>query len=201
MKKVIALLFLLSLMVTTYAAEAAKVITLKDVGVFKASVPDDQFGPEFAESRATKLHHHKKMGQVTMGLMTATFLTALWSKHEVDDARAKRGGQSSTDDANKYNLHMGLALTTLVSYYATAYYSLSAPKPQGMVDEKARNWHKGLAWVHGTAMVLAPVLGLLALKDYHDGKNPEGIAKLHKPVMMAGFAAFAAAFTIATLEF
>jgi hypothetical protein len=200
MKKLIALFFLLSLMATTYAAEETKVITLKEVGVFKASVPDDQFGPEFAESRATKLHHHKKMGQVTMGLMTATFISALWSKHEVDDARAKRGG-NSTDDASKYNLHMGLALTTLVSYYATAYYSLSAPKPEGMSDEKARKWHKGLAWIHGTAMVLAPVLGVLALKDYHDGNDPEGIAKLHKPVMMAGFAAFAAAFTIATFEF
>jgi hypothetical protein len=96
---------------------------------------------------------------------------------------------------------MGLAVTSLVSYYATAYYSLSAPKPEGMVDEKSRQWHKGLAWIHGTAMVLAPVLGLMALKDYHDGKDPTGIAKVHKPLMILGYAAFAASFTIATLEF
>ncbi len=132
-----------------------------------------------------------------MGLMVASFASAYLGKKKIDDDRAARGGVKSTEDASNMNLHMGISALTLVSYFTTAYFSLSAPKPDDFAQTSARSWHTGLAWIHGSAMVLAPVLGYLAFKDYHDGKDPSGIAKLHRPLMMVGFGAFAASYSIA----
>jgi hypothetical protein len=172
-------------------------VKMEDLGVFSSSVPEGQMTDSILEMRENKLHHHKKMGHITMGLMTASFLTAVLAKHDIDDARSSRGGLRSKDDASKLNLHMGLSLATLASYYTTAYFSLSAPKSDAYQDESARSWHKGLAWIHGPAMILAPILGALAFKDHHDGEEVGGLGKLHKPVMMAGFAAFLASYSIA----
>jgi hypothetical protein len=175
-------------------------IELKDIGIFNAKVPEKNFSDDLVDARIHKLEHHKKMGHITMGLMVASFVSAVLGKHQIDDERSKRGGIKSGDDAGKMNLHMGIAALTTASYFTTAYFSLSAPKSDEMEDEPARKWHKGLAWVHGTAMVLAPILGYLAFKDYHDGEDPSGLAKLHRPIMMVGFAAFAASYSIAVYE-
>lgn len=189
----IALCFLLSF--SGYAAENE--VELSDIGIFNATVPADKFTDSMLELRTHKLEHHKMMGHVTMGLMAASFITAIIGRKGIDDDRAARGGGKSTKDASNMNLHMGVSALTLASYFTTAYFSLSAPKPSDFESSTARHWHKGLAWIHGTAMVLAPVLGYLAFKDYHDGKDPSGLAKLHRPLMMAGFGAFAASYTIA----
>lgn len=172
-------------------------LELKDIGLFNAVVPEKDYNPKINDLRIHKLEHHKKMGHITLGLMTATFATAVLAKHNVDQKRADRGGLMRPGDASEYHLHMGLAAASLISYFTTAYFSLSAPKPENYPETPARAWHKALAWIHGPAMVLAPILGFLAFKDIHDGGDPSGVAKLHRPVMMLGFAAFAASYGIA----
>lgn len=176
-----------------YAADEVK---LSDVGIFHSRVPSEQFTDAMFEKRTHMLEHHKMMGHITMGLMVASFASAFIGRKKIDDDRASRGGLKSADDASNMNLHMGIAAATLASYFTTAYFSLGAPKPDDFEDSSARKWHKGLAWIHGSAMVLAPVLGFLAFKDYHNGKDPSGLAKLHRPLMMLGFGAFTASYAI-----
>jgi hypothetical protein len=196
MKKIFVYMTLFCLCLNLSAKENSKKIELKDIGLFSPYVPEDDFTNEIAEKRVEMLEEHKKYGHMTMGFMLASFASALWGVHKIDDARDKRGGKSE-NDAKRLDIHMGLSLLTMASYFTTAYYGMAAPKPREMQNSSARMWHKELAWIHGTAMVLAPILGFLAFQDYHDGKDPEGIAKLHKPIMMAGFAAFAASYSIA----
>ncbi len=195
MSKFVWALLILTLSFGAVASDSE--LALSDIGIFSATVPSEKFNDSMVELRHHKLDHHKMMGHVTMGLMIASFATAMIGRKKIDDDRAARRGVKSSDDAGNMNLHMGVSALTLASYFTTAYFSLSAPKPDDFVESSARHWHKGLAWIHGTAMVLAPVLGYLAFKDYHDGKDPSGLAKLHRPLMMAGFGAFAASYTIA----
>lgn len=195
LKKMTSFLVLLCLASTDTFASSK--LEMSELGLFNAIVPEKEWTTEMNDLRSHKLEHHKKMGHITLGLMTATFASAVWAKHEVDNARASRGGLARPGDASKYHLHMGLAAASLISYFTTAYFSLSAPKPDNYPESPARAWHKGLAWIHGPAMILAPILGFLAFKDIHDGGDPSGLGKLHKPVMMAGFAAFAASYGIA----
>jgi hypothetical protein len=196
-KRIITIVILVGLTQSTWAKKENNKVELKDLSIFNSKVPAKQFDDKFLERRHHMLDHHKKMGHVTMGLMTASFITAAIGKKKIDDARAARGGARSGDDAGELNLHMATALATMASYYTTAYFSLNAPKSDDMTDSGARTWHKNLAWVHGTAMVLGPILGMLAFKDYHDGGDPSGISKMHRPLMMLGFTAFAASYGIA----
>jgi|GEM_PF-3394119 len=176
-------------------------VTLQDLSIFNARVPEAQFDETLAHARAEKLHKHKKWAHHTTGLMLLTAALGVWGKKEIDDEREKRNGVKSTDDAKKLTPHMFMAFTTLASYGTTAYYSLSAPRPDNMQDEPARIWHKRLAYIHGPAMLLSPFIGMLAFKKYHDGQDPSGIAKLHRPIMWTGFAAYMAAFSTMTFTF
>ena len=197
MKRMLMALLIYSLALPTYSKEQERALKLQDLALPSAQNSAAEFTDQQLERRIVMLERHKMMGHVTMGLMLASFASALWGVKKIDDDRAARGGLKSKDDASNMNLHLGISALTLASYYTTAYYALAAPKPADFEDSAARHAHKGLAWIHGTAMVLAPILGLLAFKDYHDGKDPSGLAKLHRPVMMAGFGAFAAAYGIA----
>lgn len=173
-------------------------IQLKDLGLFNPYVTEDQFSKKIAEARVHKLHAHKHLGYLTLTLATASAVTAIMAKKEVDKDRAARGGAKASSDAKNFDLHMALGAATLVSYYTTAYYSLSAPKIKNTEDDKKRKIHKHLAYIHGTAFVLAPVLGLMAYKDYDKGQDPSGAAKLHRPVMLTGIAALVSAFATIT---
>lgn len=199
MRKIIVLLYLF-LSINPLHADASKKLNPKDFGLLRPSVPADKWTDEFEDRREHMLKHHRKMGHMTFGLMLLSAASAVWGVHEIESERSKRGGAYSGDDAGKLNLHMAIATATMASYYTTAYFSLGAPKRDDYEDESARVWHKRLAWVHGASMLLGPILGMLAFKDYHDGKDPEGIAKLHRPLMFAGLAAYSAAYTIAVLE-
>lgn len=193
----ILLKFLVALSLLSPIVQAEE-LALSNFSLFQKTIPEKEFTDEMLSKRLHMLDHHKKMGHVTMGLMTATVVTAIMSKHKVDDNRAKNNGLKTKSDASKMHMHMGVALASLVSYYATAYFALNAPKHEGMEDESSKVWHKKLAWIHGTSMVLAPVLGFLAMKDLEKGKDPEGIAKLHKPIMYAGYSALLGAYLTMT---
>lgn len=141
------------------------------------------------------------MTHVTFAFMLLAGATAVIGRNQIDDDRAMRGGAKSSSDASNLNLHMALGGATLASYYTAAYMSLSAPKPRGVEDTKKVSWHKRLAWIHGPAMIAAPILGFLAYQNYKDGKDPEGLGKLHRPVMWAGVAAYTVSFTLMSMDF
>ncbi len=190
--------FILGILFFSFNLKASEQVQLKDLGLLNPYVLEEDFSKEIAESRVHKLHAHQHMGYLTLTLATASAVTAMMAKKDVDDERASRGGTKNSSDAKNFDLHMALGAATLVSYYTTAYYSLSAPKIKNTEDEKKRKIHKHLAYVHGTAFVLAPILGLMAYKDYDKAQDPSGIAKLHRPVMLTGIAALLSAFAVIT---
>lgn len=162
-------------------------------------IPESQYTAKMQDERNQKLVMHKHMGTVTLGLVAASVLTAVLAKKNLDDDRAARGGRMDKSDADNFNLHILTAGVTLASYLTTAYFSISAPKADVMLDSNKVKWHKRLASVHMPAMILGPIFGMKAISDYKKGKNPSGIGKLHRPLMLAGAAALLGA--AITIEF
>jgi hypothetical protein len=67
-------------------------------------------------------------------------------------------------DADNFNIHMASVGLTLASYFTTAYFSINAPNSDVMEDIDSVKWHKRLAYVHMSAMVIGPILGLKAME-------------------------------------
>lgn len=165
----------------------------KKLSLFDLRIPDSEFTNDMHETRDRKLKGHQHLAALTFGLAIASAVTAVIATNKVKNAREARNGRYDSTDGNKFNLHALTAGLTLASYLTTAYYSISAPKSESMEDTEGVKWHKRLAYVHMPAMIIGPILGLKAIDDYKKGKNPTGIAKLHKPIMALGLAALAGA--------
>ncbi len=177
----------------TYSQDLQSATSKKELTLLDLRVPEAQYTREMEEVREHKLKIHKHAAGLTLGLAAASVVTAILAKKKVNDDRAARGGRMDSSDSKDFNLHVATAGLTLVSYFTTAYFSISAPKSETMVDSNAVTWHKRLAYIHMPAMIIGPILGLSALNDYKKGRNPSGISKLHVPVMMLGAAALAGA--------
>ena len=164
-----------------------------ELSLIDLRIPESEYTKDMQEVRERKLKGHQHLGALTLGLAVASAVTAIIATNKMDDARAARNGVTDRSDGNKFNTHSLVAGLTLASYLTTAYYSISAPKSDSMEDLDSVKWHKRLAYVHFPAMIIGPILGLKAISDYKKGKNPSGIAKLHRPIMAIGIAALAGA--------
>jgi hypothetical protein len=161
----------------------------KKLSLFDLRIPESEYTKEMEDSREKKLHAHPHLGFLTLGLAALAGVTAVIATNKVKKARDGRNGTYDSSDGDKFNTHALMAGLTLASYLTTAYFSISAPKSDAMEDLDSVKWHKRLAYIHVPAMIIGPILGLKAIDDYKKGKNPSGIAKLHKPVMALGLAA------------
>lgn len=147
----------------------------------------------FPSSRRIKmLGWHQRLGLATAGLMTATLITG-------------RDGEVT-------QVHKALGISTGLFYYTTAGFSLFAPKPKVKKESGNIVLHKYLAWIHGTSMLLAPVLGWAAAQKLEDNNepdkglnNPEGIWDFmvanHGNVVRMGYYSFMAAMFVMVIEF
>ena len=157
-------------------------ISLSELGMSaEATRPDLKFPPAEMKLRSSKLKTHEILGLVTLGTMTATMLT----------------GNGALDS----NLHMYLGFTTGALYMATAYYSLTAPKPLGVIDRGRIKWHKGLAWVHFPLMVLVPYLGYMYKKHEDEDKGHSSLEKQHSALAGVLFGTFAVSAALMVIEF
>lgn len=175
------LIVLVSLMVLKNAYAE---IDLKDLGLANSEIsltPKQIKDQRTLETRHSMLKTHEVLGLTALGFMTASMLT----------------GGSALDS----NMHMYLGMTSGALYYATAYYSLTAPKPAGIKDRGNIVWHKRLAWIHFPAMVLAPILGYMYKKNEEDGKKSSSLVKQHSAVAGIGYGAFAISAALMTIEF
>lgn len=194
MKRSIALFLICSLIsVNTYSQDLQPSTSKKELTLLDLRIPEGQYTKDLQEVRDHKLKIHKHLAGATLGLAAASVLTAILAKKKVNDDRAARGGRMDSADAKDFNLHLATAGLTLVSYFTTAYFSISAPKAETMEDNNSVKWHKRLAYIHMPAMIIGPILGMKAISDYRKGRNPSGISKLHAPIMMVGVAALAGA--------
>lgn len=179
MKKYFCIIFCF-LIVTNCFAD----MSLSDIGVTsQESAPsaEDIKMQKTMDSRRKMLKTHEVLGLVTLGIMTATVAT---------------GGSGFSNDT-----HMYLGMASGLSYFTTAFFSLTAPKPDGITDRGSIKWHKRLAWVHFPAMLLAPVLGYMYKKDNEAGRDSNGLVKMHPAVAGIGYGAFALSAAIMTIDF
>jgi hypothetical protein len=96
---------------------------------------------------------------------------------------------------------MYLGFATGAMYFTTAYFSLTAPKPEGMKDIGRVKWHKALAWIHLPAMLLTPYLGYMYKKHEDEGKKHSALEKQHKTAAGILFGSFALAATLMVIDF
>jgi hypothetical protein len=178
MKLILTVFLLLNLIPSAHAD-----LSLEELGISKVSIPTEQnlvFEKEMKE-RSSKLKTHEVLGLVTLGAMTATMFT----------------GGSALDS----NVHMYLGITTGLLYFTTAYYSLTAPKPVGVIDRGRIKWHKALAWIHFPAMIITPILGYMYKKHEEDGTKHGSLEKQHSTFAGILYGSFALSAALMVIEF
>lgn len=170
------------LVISSHLARAE--INLSDLGLSQESTTEIESQKKnelIMQERHSKLKTHEVLGLATWGMMTATMFT----------------GGSALDN----NLHMYLGLTTAALYYTTAYYSLSAPKPNSIKDQTRMKWHKGLAWVHFPLMLITPYLGYMYKKHEDNGQKHSSIEKQHSAFAGALYGSFTLSAALMVIEF
>ncbi len=175
-RKFMATVFLVSIYSTTAFAE----LSLNDLGFKKEDIKVDSKTVQMMEVRKNKLQIHQKLGLATMAAMTATLL--------LSDTAESEDGPYNTNNAHKY-----AGIATGLMYWTTAYFSLTAPKPDDMKDNGSTKIHKTLAWVHAPLMALVPVLGYLHDQNNKKGKASTGLVSAHGSLATVAYAAFMAA--------
>jgi hypothetical protein len=86
-------------------------------------------------------------------------------------------------------------------YFTAASYAIRAPKVPGTKTRGPIRLHKALAWVHGTGMILTPILGALAYHQRNHGEEVHGIASAHGAVAAVTGIAYGAALLSVSLKF
>ncbi|MDO9181679.1 MAG: hypothetical protein Q7U04_04685 [Bacteriovorax sp.] len=171
MKKLI--FVLLALSAFSFSPISFAELSLNDLSFKQEDLKVDPQALKIMEERHSKLQLHQKFGLATMAAMTATVILSGTAKDN--------------------NAHKIAGITTGLMYWTTAYFSLSAPKPEGIKDSGSTQIHRALAWVHAPLMVLTPILGYLAKEDANKGKESKGIVKAHGGIATAAYLSFMAA--------
>ena len=124
--------------------------------------------------RTHMLKVHQTLGLITAIPMAATLITGPQAK-----AKGKTGQTITEPTAANLDSHVALGGLTSGLYFATAYYSIFAPKIPGVKPKGAIRLHRDLEWVHGPGMILTPLLGIMAYKQENAGEKVHGIASYH----------------------
>ena len=163
--------------------------SLEDLGFS----PTQALGNPELQARLDKRTHmlkiHQELGLITTAPLAASIITSL-------NAKTKRGSAGS---ATGRNVHTVLGLVTTDMYFTTAYFAIRAPRVPGTTTRGPIRVHKALAWVHGTGMILTPILGGIAYAQQSRGEKVHGIAKYHSVAGVVTGAAYGA--TIISVSF
>ncbi len=153
--------------------------------------PEQTKGSVADQARLDKRSHMLKLHQ-RFGLLAAASLA-------VTAATGGFAGGRDTSSSGR-DLHAALGLTSVTLYSISAYYALAAPRIEGTYTRGNIRLHKALAWVHGTGMILTPILGDLAYQQRHRGEKVHGIASAHGAVAITTLAAYGAAILTEVLK-
>ena len=162
--------------------------SLEDLGFSKAEQQANPQQQALLDKRTHMLKIHQRMGLITTIPMIASVITSM-------NAGGRSEGTASRD------LHVALGALTGDLYGITAYYAIRAPKVPGTETRGGIKIHKALAWVHGTGMVLTPILGAMAFSQKNNGEKVHGIAQAHGPVAIVTAGAFGAALLSVSVKF
>lgn len=140
--------------------------------------------PLTEENRETEVHLRRNLltahqigGFVTLAAMTATAVTG----QQIINGRDDLGDRKRL-----------LVTTTIATYFATALLSVITPPPMTRRNQwSSISWHKALATIHFTGMIVTPILGRQIEDDYER-------RHLHQYAGYATLAAFAGAMLVVT---
>ncbi len=162
--------------------------SLSDLGFNTAETKGNPEEQARLDKRTHMLKSHQKMGLITAVPLAATIITGFGA-----------GGHQTSSSTR--DLHAALGGTTAALYFTTAYFAIRAPKIEGTETRGPIRLHKALAWVHGTGMVLTPILGIMAFQQKSRGERIHGIAQAHGPVAVITGAAYGAALLSVSVKF
>ncbi|HZP01378.1 MAG TPA: carboxypeptidase-like regulatory domain-containing protein [Terriglobia bacterium] len=165
------------------ASTAAPELSLQDLGFSPTEVKGSPQEQALLDKRTHMLQIHQRLGLITTAPMLATVITSLGAK----------GHHGVPGNSTGRNVHSVLGATTAGMYFTTAYFAIRAPKVPGTETHGHIRLHKGLAWVHGTGMILTPILGGIAYSQLSNGERVHGIASAHSEVALVTFGAYVAA--------
>jgi hypothetical protein len=140
------------------------------------------------DKRSHMLKMHQRLGLITIIPLAATFLTS-----------GLAGGRSTSSTGR--DLHAALGGVATGFYFATAYYSIYAPKIAGTATRGPIRWHKALAFIHGPGMILTPILGVIAFDQKSKGERVHGIASAHGAIAAITGIAYGAAIVSVSFKF
>lgn len=170
------------------AGSPAGAPSLGDLGFPTASTQSSAQDQARLDRRSHMLQMHQRLGLITAIPLIATLI-----------ASGGAGGHA-TSSASR-DLHAALGSVTVGMYVWTASYAIRAPKIPGTPTRGPIRVHKALAWVHGTGMVLTPILGAMALDEKSKGEKVHGIASAHGAVAWTTGLAYAAAIVSVSFKF
>jgi hypothetical protein len=148
------------------------------------------------ELRSTLLKWHQGFGLLTLGLLMAQTYLGFQLKEMVEEGNLG-------EEFEKAKIRHGIVgATAFLTYSTSAILALSAPSIDrtGVVD--TLTFHKGLAFVHGTGMVLTPLLGFYISRNsarlIEEGKY-EKYLTYHRNLGILTTTALFSAFLVITL--
>jgi hypothetical protein len=162
--------------------------SLGDLGFTPQQIQSNAQMQAMLEKRTHMLKVHQTLGLVTAIPMAVSLITGPQAK-----AKGKNGQTITEPTAANLDFHIALGALTTGLYWTTAYYSIFAPKVPGVKPKGGIRLHRDLEWVHGTGMILTPILGIVAYRQENAGEKDHGIASLHGPVAYVTAAAYGAA--------
>lgn len=162
--------------------------SLGDLGFGSEQTQGSSQDQALLDKRSHMLKIHQRLGLITTVPLVFTIFSG-----------GLAGGRSTSSGGR--DLHAGLGILTAALYMTTAYYAIYAPK---LPDTKTRGpirLHKALAWIHGTGMILTPILGAIAFEQRNRGEKIHGIASAHGAVGAVTAAAYGLAILSVSLKF
>ncbi len=165
------------------ASSAAPELSLQDLGFSPTQVKGNAQEQALLDKRTHMLQIHQRLGLITTAPMLATVITSLGAK----------GHHGTPGSSTGREVHGALGAVTAGMYFTTACFAIRAPKVPGTETHGHIRLHKDLAWVHGTGMILTPILGGIAYSQLSNGERVHGIASAHSEVALVTFGAYVAA--------
>ena len=173
------------------AASVGAAPSLSDLGFSPSQTQGSAANQALLDRRSHMLLIHQRLGLITLAPLVATVVTGPGAK----------GHHGLPGSATGRDVHAALGISTAALYFTAASFAIRAPKPPGTPTRGPIRVHKALAFVHGTGMVLTPILGAIAFSQLSNGERIHGIAKLHSDVAWVTTAAYGAAILSVSVKF
>ncbi|HEV2672829.1 MAG TPA: carboxypeptidase-like regulatory domain-containing protein [Gemmatimonadales bacterium] len=163
-------------------------LALGDLGFTTEQTQGNAADQARLDRRSHMLKWHQRFGLLTAASFVATLVSS-----------TNAGGRRAT--ASGRDWHAGLGILNTGLYFTTAYFAIFAPKIPGAETHGQIRIHKALAWVHGTGMIVTPILGAMAFNQRSNGQRVTGAASYHGAAAAVTTIAFGLAIISVSVKF